>query len=353
MKILLIRREFPSIVRYWHTEIETKTKSSTMNRKFFVLVGLLMFVLSFAHAQDIQDSKDHDIISRYPNSEIKYYYQKEYSELDFPQNTKEAKPDNLIKAKGKHTSILYEAPENISPLEIFRNYENAIKKAKGNILFSCKGKYAPDGCDDYNSFYSLSFFNENYYKKRYNNTDQYVLLNGSDDQAFLLAQFENATSKVYVEVGIDGDAFGARAGIQVEILEESKMKDGLITAALFEEEMDKNGKIALYGILFETGKANLKDESKYELSLIIEYLQKYPNVSIYVVGHTDDTGSLDLNMDLSQQRAKSVADYLKSKGIAEARLTADGVGPFAPVTTNETEKGKKLNRRVEIVKRLK
>ncbi|HHH55352.1 MAG TPA: OmpA family protein, partial [Bacteroidetes bacterium] len=252
-----------------------------------------------------------------------------------------------------HTSILYSAPKNVSTLEIFRNYENAIKKANGKIIFSCKGKYAPNGCDDYNKFYALSFFDANYYKKRYNNTDQYVLMNGSDDQAFLVALFEDATSKVYVEIGIDGDAFGSQAGIQLEVIEEAKMKDGLISAALFEEEMDKNGKIALYGILFETGKATLKDESKHELSLIIEYLKNHLDVHIYVVGHTDDTGSLNLNMELSKQRATAVVNYLTAHGLSESRLMAEGVGPFAPVTTNESTKGKKLNRRVEIVKRLK
>ena len=293
-----------------------------MKNKILNLLTILFLTNGFViNAQDISGSKDHDIIGRYPNSEIKYYYQEEYAELDLPQSVKEAKPNDLITAKGKHTSILYAAPKNVSPLEIFRNYENAIKKANGKILFSCRGKYAPDGCDDYNKFYALSFFDANYYKKRYNNTDQYVLMNGSDDQAFMVAIFEDATSRIYVEVGIDGDAFGAQAGIQLEIIEEAKMKDGLISAALFEEEMNKNGKIALYGILFETGKATLMDASKHELSLIVEYLKKHPTVNIYVVGHTDDTGSLELNMELSKQRAKSVVDYLTSNGLSESRLS--------------------------------
>lgn len=293
------------------------------------------------NAQDIDGSKDHDIIGRYPNSEIKYYYQKEYAELDLPQNVKEAKPSDIITAKGEHTSILlYSAPKDVSPLEIFRNYENAIRKAKGKIIFSCKGKYAPDGYDDYNTFYALSFFDANYYQKRYNNTDQYILINGSDDQAFIVAIFDNTTSRVYVAIGIDGDAFVEQAGIQLEIVEEAKMKDGLISAALFEEEIDKNGKIALYGILFETGKVTLKDESKHELSLILNISKNAQPLIVYVVGHTDDTGSLKLNMELSKQRANSVVHYLVSYGLSESRLIAEGVGPFAPVSTNESEKGK-------------
>lgn len=324
-----------------------------MTYRLISLLSLLFFTnIAVLQAQDIEGSKDHEVIGRYPSSEIKYYYQKAYAELDIPQAVKDAKPHDLITAKGKHTSILYAAPKNVSTLEILRNYESAINKAKGKIIFSCSGKYAPDGCDDYKQFYALSFFDANYYEKRYNNTDQYVLMNGSDDQAFLVALFEDATSRVYLEIGIDGDSFGAQAGIQLEIVEESKMEDGLISATLFEEEMEKNGKIALYGILFETGKATLKDASKHELSLIVEYLQKHPAVNIYVVGHTDDTGTLSLNMELSKERANAVVNHLTSNGVSKNRLTAEGVGPFAPVTTNETEKGKKLNRRVEIVKRL-
>ncbi|MGR3809939.1 OmpA family protein [Jiulongibacter sp. NS-SX5] len=320
-------------------------------KSFLLCISISLYYLP-TFAQDVNGSQDHEIIGRYPGSTIKYYYTKEYAELDFPQEIKDAEPSKIVTGKGKHTSILYEAPTNVSPLEIFRNYESAIKNGKGTLLFSCKGKYAPDGCDDYKKFYGLKFFNANYYEKRHNNTDQYILLNGSDDQAFLLGIFENATTKIYVEVGIDGNSFGDKPGIQVEILEEAKMKDGLITSALFEEEMDMNGKIALYGILFETGKATLKDESKHELSLVVEYLQKYPNINIYVAGHTDDTGSLDLNMELSQQRAEAVITYLTDQGVNQNRMHANGVGPFAPVTTNETEEGKKLNRRVEIVKRL-
>lgn len=324
-----------------------------MNPKILFSVALLCLFYSSIVGQDVNGSSDHAIIGRYPDSQIKFYYQKAYSELEIPRGIKNAKPADLTTAKGKHSSILYAGPKNVSSLEIFRNYENAIKKSNGKVLFSCRGKYAPDGCDDYNTYYTLSFFDANYYKKRYNNTDQYILMNGSDDQAFLVALFEDASSKIYVEIGIDGDSFGDQAGIQVEIVEISKMKDGLITASLFEEEMDKNGKIALYGILFETGKSTLKDESKHELSLISDYLKKHPSVNIYVVGHTDDSGSLELNMELSKNRARSVVDYLSADGVPSSRITAEGVGPFAPVTTNETEKGKKLNRRVEIVKRLK
>ncbi|MCG8575099.1 MAG: DUF4892 domain-containing protein [Flavobacteriales bacterium] len=314
---------------------------------FFVLCSVSLF------AQDVSGSKDHEIISRYPGSEIRFYYQQDYAELKLPTAVKESVPAEVLTAKGKHTSILYAGPKDVSPIQIFRNYEEAIKQANGNVLFSCEGKYAPNGCDDYKKYYSLSFFNENYYKNRYNNTDQYILMNGSDDQAFLLAVFEEAEKTTYVEIGIDGDSWNGQAGIQVEIIEEKKMVGGLITAKAMKEGIDKNGKIALYDIHFDTGKATLKPTSNKQLDAVVEYLKNNADVSIYVVGHTDDTGQLSLNVDLSEKRAKAVKDYLVSKGISASRIVAKGVASFAPVSTNETEGGRKLNRRVELVKQLK
>lgn len=324
-----------------------------MKFNYTLSILAILFLANCSFAQDVSGSKDHEIINRYPGSEIKFYYKKEYSELDLATALKDALPAKLISAKGKHTSILYAAPSGISPLEIFRNYESAINKSNGEILFSCKGKYAPNGCDDYSQYYSLKFFEANYYKKRYNNTDQYLLVNGSDDQAFLVAKFEDEESVFYVEIGIDGDSFNDRAGIQLEIVEEKKMTDGLITAKMFDEAMDKDGKIALYGVQFETGKSTLKSDSQKELDLVVDYLKKNPSVNVYIVGHTDDTGNLEGNLSLSKNRAKSVVQYLISKGINSSRLIAEGVGPFAPVSNNQTEKGKKRNRRVEVVKQLK
>ncbi len=87
-----------------------------MRGKIIYFIALLFFTSNMTFAQDIQGRRDHQMLSRYPNSNIKFYYQKEYSELDFPQQSKDAKPADFIQAKGKHTSILYAAPKNISPL---------------------------------------------------------------------------------------------------------------------------------------------------------------------------------------------------------------------------------------------
>ena len=75
-----------------------------------------------------------------------------------------------------------------------------------------------------------------------------------------------------------------------------------------------------------------------------------PSLNLYVVGHTDMKGKFDYNMNLSKKRAEAVVNELINKyGISSSRLTPDGVGPLVPVATNETDGGRKQNRRVELV----
>ena len=111
-----------------------------MKKSFFLLI-IALSLSKITFTQDIAGSSDHPIITRYPGSKILFYYQKEYNELQMPTaviNNGEA--GNLLSAKGKHTSILYKGPEGRSTLEVFRNYEQAIQSAGGEILFSCEGK---------------------------------------------------------------------------------------------------------------------------------------------------------------------------------------------------------------------
>jgi len=113
-----------------------------------------------------------------------------------------------------------------------------------------------------------------------------------------------------------------------------------------------SGKIALYGILFDTGKSEIKSESEKTLSSVANFLKDNPEVNVYIVGHTDNVGDYALNQKLSKSRGESVKSYLVSKyGISATRLSGDGAGSICPVTSNDTEEGRALNRRVEIVKK--
>ncbi len=138
-------------------------------------------------------------------------------------------------------------------------------------------------------------------------------------------------------------------GFDLFIVETEEMKQDI--EVNMSEGIDRDGKIALYGILFDVGKSVIKPESAPALQMVIDYLIANPGVKIYVVGHTDNTGLFASNITLSKARAKAVKDYLVTKGkIAATRLGSDGVASLCPVATNGTEEGKALNRRVEIVK---
>jgi len=105
--------------------------------------------------------------------------------------------------------------------------------------------------------------------------------------------------------------------------------------------------VRLNNIFFETGKSDLKSSSFSELDRVIKFLNSNANVTIEISGHTDNIGSKKTNVMLSQKRANAVMAYLTSKGIDKSRLTSKGYGFDKPVTENTTEKGRKLNRRVE------
>ncbi len=108
-----------------------------------------------------------------------------------------------------------------------------------------------------------------------------------------------------------------------------------------------NKRIVLEDVLFDTDKATLKSSSFKSLDPIALGMKENPNVTIEVAGHTDNVGSLDHNMKLSQARADAVRTYLISKGLDESRVTAKGYGPTQPKANNSTAMGKAQNRRTE------
>lgn len=112
------------------------------------------------------------------------------------------------------------------------------------------------------------------------------------------------------------------------------------------EEGQRN--IVLEGVTFETGRAVLTAASQSILDRVAESLVASPEVNVEVQGHTDNTGSLANNNRISQQRADAVRQYLISKGVAAARLTARGYGPSQPKVPNTTADGRAQNRRVEL-----
>jgi len=112
--------------------------------------------------------------------------------------------------------------------------------------------------------------------------------------------------------------------------------------------LDAGQIILLKYIFFESDKSELLPRSFQELDKLLELLQQNPGIRIEVRGHTDNLGDEKYNLRLSKDRAKSVVDYLRANDIAAARLKYKGFGSAEPKSTNDTEEGRSLNRRVEI-----
>ncbi|MEO1435709.1 MAG: OmpA family protein, partial [Bacteroidota bacterium] len=233
-------------------------------------------------------------------------------------------------------SINYEGPQGKSPYELQRNYEIALEEEGFKKIWACKN------CDTWRLFEALNVNGEP--------DEHYRGVAGMSSNGFYAAYEKNG---LFIAI-MSSTYYEASVHTVIEIIETEEMNTGnvVVNADLIKKKLDKDGRIALYGILFDTGKATLKPESKIELDAIAEYLGKYTGENLYVVGHTDMDGSFASNLELSEARAKAVRTYLiNNHQIDASRLTPYGVGPVAPVATNETSTGKQKNRRVELVRK--
>jgi outer membrane protein OmpA-like peptidoglycan-associated protein len=314
---------------------------------------MMTLLASLISAQtDIEGSKDHPLITRYPGSFIGYYEEQQYDEYSIatgPQ-TGYKKIDDWLNVEGKFTRIYYVVKGQVTITEVFRNYINAIQKAGFKILTQGieperNVSQKVGGFTFLKTFYERNSFPVN---KNINVTNGSSTSGGS---CYLAAQFEKAGEKVYIALG--GSQYSSNEKVfLLDIIEQTKMEDDLIkvTADEMLKGIKDEGKIAIYGIYFDFDKADVKPESEPALKEIANFLKKNPDLDIFVVGHTDNKGKFEYNIDLSERRADAVVKELTTKyGINSGRITPEGVGSLSPVVTNETEEGRKLNRRVELV----
>ncbi len=147
-----------------------------------------------------------------------------------------------------------------------------------------------------------------------------------------------------------GAAIGGAAGYGIGRYMDKQAEE--LRADLEGAEIERVGegiKITFHdGIQFEINSSDLSDASRTNLTNLAETLKKYEDTNILIEGHTDITGTREYNMELSEDRAESVEDYLKSLGVAGRRISTEGYGPDQPVASNDTPDGRRQNRRVEV-----
>ncbi len=324
-------------------------------RKFLTTFLLIAFLSpAISHAQDVSGSKDHPVISRYPGSTIGYYEEQKYTAYHIatgPQTGyKEIK--QWIRPEGKLTRIYYVIKGKTTVTEIYRNYQSALKKAG----FRSLAEGVEDARNVSQKVGGRTFLNTFYESNPFPVDKNINILTGSSTSGgsgYIAASLKKPDGEIYVVIGV-GQYQANEKVAMVDILEKTIMEDDLIKVNA--DEMLKgiraNGKVALYGIFFDFDKADIKPESKPALEEIAKLLRTNTSLNLYVVGHSDMQGTLAYNMSLSERRAKAIVEELvRNYGISASRLTGAGVGPLAPVSTNKTDGGRKLNRRVELVEK--
>ena len=116
-----------------------------------------------------------------------------------------------------------------------------------------------------------------------------------------------------------------------------------------EKVIIRDGKVENKIVFFATNSAKLTEASMLELDQITAFMLQHKDIKLQIHGHSDGAGSADANLLLSQKRAESVFSYLKARGVPDQRLSRQGFGESKPITTNDTETGRNINRRVELI----
>ncbi|MBZ0201019.1 MAG: OmpA family protein [Ignavibacteriaceae bacterium] len=322
-----------------------------MKRLIYLMLLFLMTACIPLNAQsEVPGAEDHKLISRYPGSLLLGYDVQEYDryKIAIGPVTGYRHIDDWLEVEGKVTRIYYALKSDRSVTEVFLNYQNALKKNGFEIL--AEGYFK-------NSNVAKTFGGRAwlgvYHTANQLPTGMDLLVGSatSSGSAFVAGKLNKNDGTAYVAVSLTQYSSEVVRYV-IDIIEVAGVEDDFIevNAEVMKNKIDAEGKIALYGIYFDTDKATLKPESAPTIKEIVTLLKNNSKLNVYIVGHTDMTGSFDHNMSLSEKRAKSVVTELVNKhGIAASRLTGKGAGPLAPISSNKTEAGKKLNRRVELV----
>jgi OmpA-OmpF porin, OOP family len=344
-----------------------------------MLLGLVCLTASWSHdavagLSDVPGSKDHSMMKRYEGSVIIGYDFRKFGDMNVllgpvksggPGKRNVLTPTKTQRVEGQTTRILYVAPEGRSPLEVLRNYQLELQKAGFEIVYRCSQMECGGGQEGWLAEYYLYPMDRRFKQtpaspggKPVGQVSEFAL-SGAKDQQFFTAKRTgspgDAYASVYAATGgfkLHKETFG-HAMVLLDVVETAPMETRMVKvdAAAMAKDIHSAGKVALYGIYFDTNSDTVKPESAAMLQEIALLLKQEPALNLYVVGHTDNVGGFDYNMDLSRRRAASVVAVLTAKhGVAAQRLKSGGVGLLAPVAPNESEDGRAKNRRVELVK---
>lgn len=234
--------------------------------------------------------------------------------------------------EGRVTRSIYDNPRGRSTLEIVRNYEQALRGKGLRIVHQCAGREDCGGTGT-----------------RASNWNRVAGMNIGAGGDFRYVAAEGAVGGRQVNVAVMVNAHRN----WVTVVEGEGMQTGQVgvNADELAQALAEDGKVRLEGIYFDTGLATLRAESRDALAQVAELMRRDPSLRLEIVGHTDSVGNATANLRLSESRALAVRSALVvDHGVPDRRLRSRGAGAAEPVAPNDSEAGRALNRRVELVR---
>jgi OOP family OmpA-OmpF porin len=305
-------------------------------------------------AADLAGSKDPPGMKRYEGSEIVGYRAPKFDEfllpLGPPTQIAPAAYAKSLKVEGQVSRYTYLAPAGRSPSELFLNYKTEFQRLGLEALYEKstaeRGWFGP----------TLDpIANEDGLKQilAYNEADERVIVGKSKDaQPTYYYVFVTSYRDGLIPDRLKSAITPGRALAELIVVAPQQMEQKMtfVSAGEMSKALAASGRIALYGLYFDTDKDLIRSDSQPTLEQIAQLLNSHPQLRIHIVGHTDNQGTAEHNLDLSRRRAANVVRELTGKyAITASRLDSFGAGWYSPVASNDSEEGRSKNRRVELV----
>ncbi|MEM7547485.1 MAG: OmpA family protein [Pseudomonadota bacterium] len=310
-----------------------------------VLMALWLAAMSVGGAATAQEEELTPEFGKLEGASLTHFLLRNFDSYKLPagQFTRDQKP--VLDLEGRVRELVYVVEGETSTLEAIRNYQRRFEELNYETVFQCAG----DECGGFDFRFNIYLVEPP--KMRFDLADfRYLAVsdNVTGRHASILASRQGG--KLFVQVvSIEGDAAPESMTAATDA-PAPRTKPGEARLFALARLLTEQGHAPLEGIAFEPGSATLIGTSGDALAQAARLLQGRPDLKFLVVGHTDNQGDLEVNMNLSRARAEAVADKLaESPGVERSQLLPHGIGFLSPRASNATEEGRSANRRVELV----
>ena len=332
---------------------ETSLKIITSSRALrLASLCAALFTIATATAQDVPGAPTPPLVSRYQGSRLVAFQTDAFASVTLPTSYARngGKWTQTQVVEGGRERIVFLAPAGKTALEVQRNYEAALAAAGGVKVLACAAsEHCANDASELKSDYA-SWLSDSALRDKA--PAAFNAVNASGNLFHALYKVDKGGVTTWVSVlSVEGAREGT--GTVLDVVQPKAMEGGkvaLATASAIADGLKAEGKMAIYGVNFDTGKSDIRPDSKPQLAELAKILKAQPALKVLIVGHTDNQGDFSANIALSQRRAEAIVAALSHDyGIAAARMRAFGDANAAPVASNATEAGRARNRRVELV----